>query len=573
MAGANDRSGQRRRRTWRRGAVAVVGLCLLGGAFAPEALAHLADIWSHVDQTFELRVSRDAVEVRVELACQEFPGLSLRRAMDADEDRAISKEEQARYCEKVSGELAEQLVLLVDGRRVPLRPTRGSKVNLIGERRVVPCGTDQFSAFSASVRLAAGRPVRVSFETKIFPDNPGYFRYKLTAHGVTVLESSLPDEEPNPDPLAYGDAIEIRKVGFTCRVPETPVDQAATPAPPKESAGPAWGQRPARDTVRLGFRAFQKRVEAYFRGEFSFWAFVVLIVAAFVYGGIHALAPGHAKTITAAYLIGSQATPWHAVLLGVVVTVSHTWSIYALALVTHYVYGGNVPPHIHGIVMAVSGGLIAVLGLGQFIARLRHREFLGHHHDHDHFDHGHTHHHDHDHPHEAHHHHDHPHDHEHPAAEQRHEHAHEPRPHGHTRVHPTAAEGVTLKTLVFLGFSGGIVPCPGALWIYFLALSLHRTFEGIVLITALGAGLATVLTAVGLLTVRLRRSAVLHAAGGELRLAQRLPGLHGRVGAVLDRALVWVGRRLSLIGPCIIAALGVVLVVWGLLSAGVLGRG
>ena len=58
-------------------------------------------------------------------------------------------------------------------------------------------------------------------------------------------------------------------------------------------------------------------------------------VLAFAYGGVHALAPGHAKTITAAYLIGAHATPWHAVLLGVVVTVSHTWSIYALALVTH----------------------------------------------------------------------------------------------------------------------------------------------------------------------------------------------------------------------------------------------
>ena len=53
-------------------------------------------------------------------------------------------------------------------------------------------------------------------------------------------------------------------------------------------------------------------------------------------------APGHAKTITAAYLIGAHAKPWHAVPLGAVVTVSHTWSIYALALITHLFYHGEV---------------------------------------------------------------------------------------------------------------------------------------------------------------------------------------------------------------------------------------
>ena len=128
-----------------------------------------------------------------------------------------------------------------------------------------------------------------------------------------------------------------------------------------------------------------------------------------------------------------------------------------------------------------------------------------------------------------------------------------------------------MKSLVFLGFSGGIVPCPGALWIYFLSLSLHRTLEGIALITALGAGLATVLTAVGLLTVRLRRSLVRGEAGGEVRIVRRLPGMDGWLGGALDRALACLGRSLRLIAPCIIAALGLVLVAWGLLSAGVIG--
>jgi len=119
-----------------------------------------------------------------------------------------------------------------------------------------------------------------------------------------------------------------------------------------------------------------------------------------------------------------------------------------------------------------------------------------------------------------------------------------------------------MKSLVLLGFSGGIVPCPGALWIYFLALSLHRTFEGVLLITALGAGLATVLTAVGLITVRVRR-----------RLLRGGTESGTRLGRVAARLAGWLGRWIGLIGPCIIAAMGLLLVAWGLLSAGLLGRG
>ena len=51
----------------------------------------------------------------------------------------------------------------------------------------------------------------------------------------------------------------------------------------------------------------------------------------------------------------------------------------------------------------------------------------------------------------------------------------------------------------------------------------------------------------------------------------RLPGLHGPLGGALDAALAWVGRSLGFIAPCVIAALGLCLVAWGLASAGVIG--
>ena len=89
-------------------------------------------------------------------------------------------------------------------------------------------------------------------------------------------------------------------------------------------------------------------------------------------------------------------------------------------------------------------------------------------------------------------------------------------------------------------------------------------------LSVVGAGLATVLTAVGVATVYLRRGLLPGGPGGEVQLVRRLPGLHGRLGGAADAALAWLGRSLTLIAPCIIAALGLVLVVWGLRSAGAL---
>ena len=69
------------------------------------------------------------------------------------------------------------------------------------------------------------------------------------------------------------------------------------------------------------------------RNDLPFFILAALASAA-VLGGFHALEPGHGKTLVAAYLVGSRGTPRHAVLLGGVVTASHTVSVYVLGLIT-----------------------------------------------------------------------------------------------------------------------------------------------------------------------------------------------------------------------------------------------
>jgi nickel/cobalt transporter (NicO) family protein len=82
------------------------------------------------------------------------------------------------------------------------------------------------------------------------------------------------------------------------------------------------------------------------------------------------------------------------------------------------------------------------------------------------------------------------------------EHSHEPghsHHHAHDHDHSHAPGGpITMRTLLGLGVSGGIVPCPSALVVLIAAISQHKLGLGMALIGAFSLGLAATLTAVGL---------------------------------------------------------------------------
>jgi ABC-type nickel/cobalt efflux system permease component RcnA len=63
---------------------------------------------------------------------------------------------------------------------------------------------------------------------------------------------------------------------------------------------------------------------------------------------------------------------------------------------------------------------------------------------------------------------------------------------------------VSLRELLTLGISGGIVPCPAALVVLLSAVSMQRIGFGLLLIVAFSVGLAAVLIATGLLMVYAR---------------------------------------------------------------------
>jgi len=169
------------------------------------------------------------------------------------------------------------------------------------------------------------------------------------------------------------------------------------------------------------------------------------MAVAFGLGAVHALSPGHGKTIVAAYLVGSRSTARHAVLLGVTVTFTHTVTVFLLGFATLFLSRYVLPEKIYPLLGTVSGLAIVWVGATLFVQRLR-------------------------------------------AAQRRRSHHRHQLPEGE----------VSVASLMALGASGGLVPCPSALVLLLSSVALGRIALGLTLLVAFSAGLAVVLMAIGM---------------------------------------------------------------------------
>jgi nickel/cobalt transporter (NicO) family protein len=197
------------------------------------------------------------------------------------------------------------------------------------------------------------------------------------------------------------------------------------------------------------------------RSHLSALVILASLAAALFWGAAHALSPGHGKTIVTAYLVGQRGTARHAALLGLIVTITHTIGVFALGLVTLALSQFVVPDRLYPWLNLASGLLVVGIGASVFWARWRHRR--AHAHDH-------------------HHHH-----------------------HGHVQGSDPGT-GPSFRSLLAVGVSGGLLPCPSALVVLLSAISLHRVAFGLLLILAFSAGLALSITGIGLVAVLARRA-------------------------------------------------------------------
>ena len=190
---------------------------------------------------------------------------------------------------------------------------------------------------------------------------------------------------------------------------------------------------------------------------------VLLLLAAFGWGALHALSPGHGKAMVAAYLVGTRGSTRDAIVLGATVTVTHTAGVVALGAVALGLSAWVLPEQLYPWLTLTSGLMVVGVGVAVLRRRLRARAHHEHHH---------------------HHHHEH------------------------------------RRSLLAMGASAGLIPCPSALVVLLGAVAQHRIGLGLVLIVAFSAGLAATLSLLGI--------AVVHAG----RLLARMP-VPGRLVAAL----------------------------------------
>lgn len=456
--------------------VVFVALVLVSGATSPVAAAHPLGNFS-VNRYCRIEAAGQNLRLRYVLDMAEIPTFQELPRLDGDGDKVVSADEIARYADTLGARLARGLLLSADGRRLPLTVDEHS-----AELRPGQAGLQTLYVrvdLQASLPQGEG-PWQLSYEDTVFADRVGWREVVVrAADGSRLLASSAPAEDISRELTSYPeDLLQTPLAANTASfrvalgaVAATPNDASAITVPasrPGDDRLAALVQMPVSGPLSLG----------------------LTMLAALALGAAHALAPGHGKTIVAAYLVGARGTVAHAVFLGLTTTITHTAGVFALGLITLFVAEFVLPEQLYPWLGALSG--LLVFGLGAALLRQR---ILG--------------------IRQA-------------AHERRHAGQAEAEWHSHGfgyhRHAAQPADPTSWRSLLALGVAGGLLPCPSALVVLLGSLALGRPQLGLLLVLCFSLGLAGVLTAVGVLLVKARGLFVRLPAGGALLRGASLAG-------------------------------------------------
>jgi len=335
----------------------VAGLILLGSL---PARAHNPDQEDHMAN---IRILPDgAVVIDYWISHGDLLGRIRRAAMDGDGDGQLSDAEVDAYLDARGPVLADGLELTVDGAPVTLEVLDRNLT--IGYREVIPKGFWMTFTFGARPDLAGG--------------GAHAFRY-MDNNNTSAVGLIDIDLAQGPFTLDRHERLEQRQI-------LRGVDFTLTLNPAIQGTGTAFSlASPFRsaDTENVARTMFQfmrgrsvsdaeameyfsgrstvssaGKLEYYLEGEASADLILMGLVLAFFFGAVHALTPGHGKTIVAAYLVGSRGRVQDAVFLGGVVTFTHVASVILLSLVVLFASEYILPQELFPWLTFSSGLLI-----------------------------------------------------------------------------------------------------------------------------------------------------------------------------------------------------------------------
>jgi ABC-type nickel/cobalt efflux system permease component RcnA len=499
----------------------VLAALMLANAGRADTVASLLGNFT-INQFCALEVSDPRVVVHYAVVFGQLPALRELHLADADGNGVTTQAERDAYVATRVAGFARALSLRLDGTPVPLHALRWT-TSLPTEQGGFSLRVDiEFAADAPP--LGNGTTHELEFDNANYPGSIGWHEIVVAPQpGLAVFDTNAYDSSltgaltqalrtlPADGPL---DERAVHARLTAAALPAGAVRIGPRPgsiATPTDAAQAAAERAPMPGSSAWIERKTQRLVALISSPRLDPTVALLALLAALVLGAVHALSPGHGKTLVGAYLVGSHGTPRHAVFLSLTVTITHTLGVFALGFATLYASRFVVPERVFPLLSLLSALLVFGMGIAMLLRRLgaaraagigpfaartpvfravdrraqAHGLLLSH------------------------------------AAMTPGMHSHGGGP-MHSHLPPGGAGGpVTWRSLLALGVSGGLVPCPSALVLLLAAVALNKTFYGMVLVAAFSLGLALTLTAVGLAFLYARHR--LGRGRGDARWPQLMP--------------------------------------------------
>lgn len=466
------------------------------------ALAHPMGDFA-ISRYSRLELNADSVDLFYVVDKAEVPTFQSESEIDTDGDGTFSAAEGEAYLSTIQQGLIDNLALTVDGTVADWTLTDAAISFPDGDGGLKTTRIELFLTTAAAVN----DDTALSYVDSNFEERIGWKEVVIQANdGVAVTASTAPTEDLSNELRDYPEEMlldnssaefNVALCGAGCTL-----ESVVVPA--------VGGTGEGDTTIEGGGGRFDEQFANLLNLDFSRPSVILTAIGiSLIAGAFHALAPGHGKTIVAAYLVGTRGTPKHAIFLGITTTITHTLGVFGIGLITLFASRYILPEDLYPWIQVFSGLLVVGIGYTLFRSRFSGAVNPG--------------------INLA--------DHEHGDVDFSDGMVHS---HGggaaHSHLPPTTEGGVTWGNLLALGVSGGLIPCPAALVLMLAAISFQQVALGLALIFVFSVGLATVLTLIGLMFVKARD--VLDRLTGENSLSER--------NSLLGRALAW--------GPAISAA-------------------
>jgi ABC-type nickel/cobalt efflux system permease component RcnA len=378
------------------------------------------------------------IRIKYWLDFAELPAYAELDDVDANHDGEVSPDEQRGYLARRVPPLVAQWTVAIDDVRASAHVTASSL-------EIYP-GDNGLSALRilADVAVEPSSPaypteenLRVFIRDLAFSDRPGWRELTASDTGDAVVVSG--SRESPSSALAYSEAYRDNPPRVNQASFSFRIASGATTRTSGSAIDRIVSVDPRLERIAGALRS---------AGDGPVFLLVALAIA-IALGAAHALSPGHGKALAAATLVGRRAGPRHALMFGAGVALSHTAVVVVMGALAIGMERSMGSDRVFRWLEVASAVAVAAIGLHLLVVRWRAL-----------FE---------------------------ESTKEVHEHDSE--------------DGHAPRTLIALGASSGLVPCPTALALWLSAIAMHRAMLGLLLVVAFSVGVATTLTAVGLVVL------------------------------------------------------------------------